>query len=270
MQEIRLWSEDAPLAKGSEAGDIPTITPYVVETSKPGPAILVCPGGGYAHLAAHEGEPVALWLNQLGISAFVLSYRLAPYRFPVPLIDGQRAMRWIRHRARELGVDPERVGAIGFSAGGHLAAMLSNPPQKGTSVPSDLDAVDSQDARPNLSILAYAVTIIEGPKAHGTARNLFGDGTGQDSDIWRQCSIPDLVSDANPPTFVWHTAEDTTVPVHHALKYAEELAKHEIPFALHVFQRGRHGLGLDPENQGAQAWTELVATWLGSYGFTQA
>lgn len=263
MEPTRIWPGDAPLAQGGDPSDIPAITPYLVRGSDPVPAMLVCPGGGYAHLAEHEGEPVALYLNRLGIAAFVLRYRLAPYRFPAPLLDGQRALRWIRHYASDFSVDPERVGVLGFSAGGHLAAMLAHPPDLSERAG---DGVDRESCRPQLAILAYPVTIMSGPMAHRTAKNLFGDAV-QQSESARRCSLPDLVGDDNPPTFLWHTAEDVSVPVVHALAYAEALGAHQIPYALHVFERGRHGLGLDPENQGAQAWTELLPAWLGLHGF---
>jgi len=188
MVRTSLWPGEAPMAQGREPADIPSVAAYLVEATEPAPAVLVCPGGGYRHLADHEGEPIARFLNQLGISAFVLSYRLAPYRFPAPLLDGARAIRWIRHHAGPLNVDPERVGVIGFSAGGHLAAMLAHPPEGWTRGGTDSDAVDAESARPSVVILAYPVTIMDGAEAHGTAGNLLGPDP--DQDLRRQCSLP--------------------------------------------------------------------------------
>lgn len=268
METVVLWSKNVPMAQGREAADIPSLDVYVPNVPGPLPAILVCPGGGYMHLAAHEGEPIARWLNGLGVAAFVLKYRLGPrYRFPVPVLDGQRAMRWIRHQSSRLGVDAARVGVLGFSAGGHLAAMLSNPPMIGELSDQLQDAIDLESAQPNLAVLAYAVTIMTGSESHrGSAVNLFGDVEAATA-MARRCSAPELVGEDNPPTFLWHTAEDSAVPVTHALQYADALAHHGIPFALHVFQHGRHGLGLDPEHEGAQAWTDLLPPWLKDQGF---
>lgn len=265
MEPIALWSGPAPLAVASESVDIPTITPYRAKGVANAPAILICPGGGYTHLADHEAGPVAEWLNGLGVTAFVLRYRLAPYRFPASLLDGQRAMRWIRYHADEFGVDRERIGVLGFSAGGHLAAMLARgevltPPDRDPS-----DPVDGESSDATLAILAYAVTIMHGPKAHGIVPNLFGPEPAEE--LTQYCSLPYLVSSQNPPTFLWHTADDQVVPVSHALQYADALSAFGVAYALHIFETGRHGLGLGTREPSVQAWTALCRDWLHQRGF---
>ena len=263
LDSLRLWPTDAPLALGDSPQDIPLLTPFLAESKGARPAMVVCPGGGYSHLAEHEGEPVARWLNQLGISAFVLSYRLAPYRYPAALLDLKRAIRLIRHQANQFFIDPDRIGVLGFSAGGHLAGMVSNETNPGQVDPED--SVDGERFEPDLAVLCYAVTIFEGQFQHGILKTLLGKAPGED--MLHRCSLPAQVSNRTPPTFIWHTADDATVPVQHALFYAEALASHQVDFGLHVFEHGRHGLGLAAQDPDVGQWTAMCANWLKTRGF---
>jgi acetyl esterase/lipase len=198
------------------------------------------------------------------VAAAVLHYRVAPYRHPVPLRDAQRAMRLVRHRATDWSIDPRRVGILGFSAGGHLAASISTLFDGATR--DATDAVEREDDRPDATILCYPV-VSSGPYGHqGSFRNLLGDSA---SDGERDAlSLEKRVTARTPPTFLWHTADDGTVPVQNAYSYAMALAENRIPHALHVFPHGSHGLGL-AEGHPAAAWIGLCESWLRSVGFVQ-
>ena len=224
------------------------------------PAILVLPGGGYARQADHEAEPVAEWLAALGIHAFVLRYRVAPDRHPAPLQDAKEAMLHIRSGSHGLAVDPDRVGVLGFSAGGHLAATLS------TATPSGSVHLDVPEAVPALTVLCYPVVSYTQSVHQGSVDNLLG--SAPPSDLLAQLSAERHVSAATPPAFLWHTADDAAVPASHSLDYAGALMAAGVPAELHVFPRGRHGLGLAAEEPGPDQWTQLCAAWLDRAGWT--
>jgi acetyl esterase/lipase len=218
------------------------------------PAMLVLPGGAYGRHAPHEGEPVARWLTSLGIHAFVLAYPVAPARHPAPVRAAQAAMEWIRAGRHGLRADPGRVGVIGFSAGGHLAASL---------------CVGDVRSRPARCVLAYPVISFVRQPNEGTCRNLLGPGAG---DAARHAvSVDEHVDAEHPPTFLWHTAADAAVPASHALSYASALADHGVPVDLHLFGDGVHGLGLaddqDSSRLEARHWTDLCASWLSAAGW---
>jgi len=231
-----------------------------VETSTMVPAVLVLPGGGYAKTADHEAEPVAEWLASLGIHAFVLRYRVAPEQHPAPLEDAKQAMLWIRNGDHGLNVDPARVGVLGFSAGGHLAATLS------VRVPTADSALDVSGAVPDLSILCYPVISFVDSVHKGSVDNLAGVGAAPQ--VLRELSGELHVSSATPPAFLWHTADDGSVPVSHSLAYAGALSRAGVPLELHVFPSGIHGIGMALETPGAKQWTELCAAWLCRMGWT--
>lgn len=280
-QTMPLWPEGAPGATGSEAGDefhagdLPTLTVYRSAPAKAnGAAIVVCPGGGYGMLATeHEGKDVAEWLNSLGVTAFVLKYRLGPkYHHPVMLQDGQRAIRTVRARAGEWNVDPKRVGVIGFSAGGHLASTLATHFDSGH---RDLDdPIQRQGCRPDVAILVYPVISLDPPYGHaGSRRNLLGDAPSREL-VESLCNDLQVTKDT-PPTFLAHTNEDTGVPPENSLLFALALRKAKVPVELHLFEKGQHGLGLGtgwarrniPPNEAFQAWPRLCAEWLKGRGF---
>lgn len=262
MEPVLLWPGGAPGALGEADRDKPTITPYLVEGEKAsGASIVICPGGGYGGLAKHEGHDYAVWLNDLGISAFVLKYRLgsAGYRHPRMLEDAARAVRWVRSNAAGWHLDPARVGIMGSSAGGHLASTLLTHFSSGK--PEDPDPIERQSSRPDLGILCYAV-ITMGEFTHaGSKANLLGPTPTAESVTL--LSNEQQVSPATPPTFLWHTVEDTAVPVENSMAFAQALRRNRVPFDLHIYERGRHGIGLAH----GHAWTKDLAFWLGERGF---
>ncbi|HZG55064.1 alpha/beta hydrolase [Paenibacillus sp.] len=267
-ETLLLWPEGAPLAAGDTDEDRPAITPYLVP-GKGNAAVVVAPGGGYGMRAEHEGEPIARWLNGLGISAFVLRYRVAPYKYPAALLDAQRAIRTVRRRADAFGIDPARVGLLGFSAGGHLAATAGTHYDRGLPATEAEDDVDLLSCRPDALILCYAVITMKGPCAHeGSRLNLLG--ADPDPALLASLCNEDQVTADTPRTFLWHTSDEESVPVENSLMFATALRKHKVPFELHVYAEGHHGLGLAAEHPFARGWTGACADWLRNIGFVQA
>lgn len=257
-----LWPANGAVGEGDPA-DQPTLTPYLPAMGMAREAIIVCPGGGYGRLAPHEGEPIAQWLNGLGIAAFVLRYRVAPHRHPTPLGDAQRAIRLVRQRGAEWGLASSRVGILGFSAGGHLTAsagVFHDPGDR-----ANTDPVERVSSRPDALILCYPVISFGDFRHQGSTDNLLGpEATAANRDA---VSLERQVDAATPPAFLWHTADDASVPVEHSLLFAGALRRHEIPFELHVYPHGRHGLGLAEEAPLVAGWTTLCASWLATQGF---
>jgi acetyl esterase/lipase len=265
-QSILLWPQGAPGAKGAGPEDCPRLTPYLPEGDGPFPAVVVCPGGAYAFRAAHEAEPIARWLNTLGVAGLVLDYRVAPYKHPIPLGDAQRAIRMVRARCAEFHVDPKRVGILGFSAGGHLATSAATIFDAGQG--DAPDPIDRQSCRPDALIACYPVITLTGPFVEqGSMTNLVGDPAN--AALREHLSLENRVTPQTPPSFVWHTSDDACVPVQNALLLASALGRHAVPFALHVFQHGQHGLGLAKESPEVGAWTQVCARWLEGIGFAK-
>jgi acetyl esterase/lipase len=266
---LRLWKGDAPGAKGTQDSDIPTITLYLAAKDKAtGGAFVVCPGGGYGGLAGHEGEPVAKWLNTLGVTSVVLKYRLGShgYRHPVELGDVQRAIRTVRANSSEWGVDPKRIGVLGFSAGGHLASSAATHFDAGD--PKAADPVDQLSCRPDLAILIYPVITMTDPFTHGGSRqNLLGDKP--DSQLIDLMSNEKQVTPQTPPCFLVHTADDGAVPVENSLNFAAACRKNHVPVELHVFEHGPHGFGLGGNDPVLSTWPTDAARWLERHGFTK-
>lgn len=263
---MRLWPGDAPLAKGSAPEDIPTISLYLPPADKAtGAAIVVCPGGGYGRLADHEGHGYAVWLNSLGIAAAVLKYRLGPaYHHPAMLYDVGRAIRTLRARATEWKLDPNRIGVMGSSAGGHLAATAATHFDAGN--PQADDPIDRVSSRPDLAILCYPVITLTEPSLHrGSRDNLLGKEPS--SDLIELLSNEKQVSEKTPPTFLFHTADDSAVPVENSLMFAAACRKNKVPVELHVYESGRHGVGLAQDNPVLKSWPDLLAGWLHKHGF---
>ena len=256
-----LWKGDAPGALGKEAKDIPTLTVYRPEHPN-GTAVVVCPGGGYYGLTSYEGNDYAVWLNRYGITAFVLKYRLGSngYRHPVMLWDAQRAIRTVRSRSSEWGVDSGRIGIIGSSAGGHLAATAATHFDSGNAQSEDL--IDRASSRPDFAILCYAV-ITMGEFTHaGSRENLLGKTP--DPKLVDLLSNEKQVTKDCPPCFVWHTVEDAAVPVEISIDFARALRKAGVPFELHLYEKGGHGMGLAgaPDSEHLHPWTMELLRWL--------
>lgn len=263
LDPIPLWSDGAPELAVTKPGTFPTLTPYLPESPAPTSAIVVCPGGGYQMRATHEGEPVARWLNTLGVAAFIVDYRLAPHRHRVPLDDAQRAIRTVRTNADVWNVDPQRVGILGFSAGGHLAATAATQWDHGSAEADD--PVARHGCRPDLAILCYPVISFMQATHHGSMTNLLGESPTLEQR--RALSAELNVTAETPPTFLWHTADDAAVDVENSLVFASALRRHGVPFALHVLPAGEHGLGLAEGHAEAGVWPELGARFLRRSGF---
>lgn len=264
---FNLWAEAAPGAHGSAPADTPTLTPYLPDEGKAnGASMLVLPGGGYARLAAHEGESYARWFAEQGIAAYVLKYRVGDkdgYRHPVMLTDAARALRIVRHLARDQRRDVNKIGIIGSSAGGHLAATLLTHFTAGT--PGATDPVDSESSRPDLGILCYPVISMQEFAHAGSKKNLLGPEPSTEL-LW-DLSNELRVTPQTPPCFLWHTVADQTVPVENSLLFAQALRRAGVPFALHVFERGSHGLGLGSRERPAPPWADLCLYWLKEHSF---
>jgi acetyl esterase/lipase len=228
---------------------------------------VVCPGGGYARLADHEGHNVAVWLNGIGVTAAVLKYRLGPrYRHPAPLQDVARAIRTVRARAKDWGVNPGRIGVIGFSAGGHLASTVATQFDAGDAAAAD--PVERFSSRPDVAVLAYPVISMEARIAHaGSRNNLLGPNPS--ADLVQALSTDRRVTARTPPTFLFHTVDDAVVLVENSLQFAAALRGAKVPYELHVFETGRHGVGLALDDPVLSAWPRLLGSWLRARGFVK-
>lgn len=265
--KIPLWADGAPGTPATKPADEPVLFLYrPAEGVANGTAIVVCPGGGYGHLAMdHEGKQIAEWFNSMGVTAAVLRYRHhgTGHRHPVPMMDGQRAIRTVRARAAEWGVDPDRIGVIGFSAGGHLASTLGTHFDSGQ--PDSADPVERAGSRPDFMILCYPVISMTAPYTHaGSRENLLGKEP--DEALSRKMSNELQVTSDTPPTFLWQTDGDNVVPVENSVAFYEAMNRAGVPGELHVFQNGGHGLGLAHHVPGTSAWPEACRAWLTGRG----
>ncbi len=266
-----LWADGAPGALGLSSNDIPTLTVYLPEPGKAnGAAMVICPGGGYGHLAKHEGADYARWLNESGITCFVLKYRLGPagYHHPAMLQDAARAVRTVRARATEWGVDTQRVGIMGSSAGGHLASTLLTHFDAGQS--NAVDVIERASSRPEVGILCYAVINLGEFRHAGSRDNLLGKTPSPE--LVELLSNELQVTKQTPPCFIWSTEEDKTVPVENSMLFAAALRRNKVPFDLHIYQKGGHGLGLgsgewNPDKR--HPWTGDCLYWLKAQGFVK-
>lgn len=258
---IRLWEGDAPNANGKEAIDIPTLTPFLAPKDKAtGAAIVVLPGGGYRNLSdVKEGSAVAEYLNSIGISAFVLKYRLGPkYGQPNQLLDASRAMRMVRGRAAQWGIDANRIGILGFSAGGHLASTMATHFESGN--PSATEELEKVSSRPDLQILIYPV-ITMGEFTHkGSKQNLLGDNPSEE--LIKKYSNELQITKETPAAFIVHGLDDKTVPVENSLQYVQSLRKNGVPFEFHLYEHGPHGFGLGGTDPILSTWKDRLTAWL--------
>ena len=262
---ILLWPNGAPGAQGTAAEDQPSLTIYLASQSKVPTGVVVCPGGGYVHLAIdHEGKQIAAWLNNLGVSAFVLKYRLGPkYHHPIELGDAQRALRYVRSRASEYGIDSHRIGIWGFSAGGHLASSVGTHFDQGR--PDSADPIERESSRPDFMILAYPVITFEEPSLHRGSRNaLLGDNP--DPSLIALLSNERQVTKDTPPTFLFHTSDDPVVPVENSTAFYAALRKAGVPAEMHIYEHGAHGVGLAKDDPVLRTWPDLLSNWLKARG----
>ena len=266
-QTFPLWENGAPGALGHEDGDIPTLTYYRSQGGVP-TAVVVAPGGGYSNLAMnHEGRQIANWLNAAGISAFVLMYRLGPrYHHPIELGDAQRAIRLVRTHAAEYGVRPDRIGMMGFSAGGHLTSTVETHFDGGNA--GAADPIDRASSRPDFAVLCYPVVSFIAPYSHrGSSQALLGDSP--DPKLLEDLSNDLRVTPQTPPTFLFSTSEDTVVPSENSVAFYLALHKAQVPAELHIFQKGPHGVGLDLRDPALGEWPKLLLNWLRGLGLLE-
>jgi acetyl esterase/lipase len=268
IQTVRLWPGDAPEAKGKTCDDIPTLSIFDPPSgTESGSAVIVMPGGAYVGLSgALEGREIASWFAARGFRAFVLSYRLSShgYLLPIPLLDARRAVQTVRARALDYHIDPKRIVVIGFSAGGHLAALSGTQYVPGN--PDADDPIERVSSRPDYLVLGYPwIGAISSDTSHLSYCKLF--------DVMDRCEAlrvaysPDLfVTKETPPTFIYHTFDDQTVPVEQGLRFYEALVKAGVPSELHIFAKGRHGSGLGKGDPSLDQWPALLETWLRAQG----
>ena len=263
-----MWPGTAPEAKGATCNDIPALTIFEPrQGSANGSAVIILPGGGYVHLAGDlEGREVADWFTARGFRAFILSYRLASngYLLPVPLIDARRAIQTIRARALDYHISPNRIVVIGFSAGGHLAALA------GTQfVPGDANADDPiarASSRPDFLVLGYPWIGAISPDTSHLSYCKVANVMDQ-CEALRAAYSPDLfVTKDTPPTFIYHTFTDQTVPVEQPLRFYDALVKAGVPSELHIFANGPHGTGLGKGDPALDQWPNLLENWLRAHG----
>jgi acetyl esterase/lipase len=266
-QPIELWPQGVPGALGQTEADKPRMYAFLPQKRSTSAAVLVIPGGGYQHLAiGYEGVQIAGWLNTQGIPAFLLDYRVAPYHYPAPVLDAERAMQLIRVHAAEYGVDPLRIGVWGFSAGGHLASTLATHCNAdATPLPAPY-ATGTLDCRPDFAVLAYPVIAMDPPLAHSGSRANFL-GPQANAALARRFSNQLAVTGNTPPTFLFATTKDPTVPVKNSLDYYRALVDHHVSAELHLYDYANHGCGLCGSIQPLSTWPALLRNWLAQHAW---
>ena len=265
-ETISLWDNRAPGALGDADADRPTITVFrAAGRQTGGTSVIIAPGGGYVNLAIDkEGRQIASWFNAMGVTAFVLKYRLGPrYHHPIELGDAQRAIRLVRSRAMQFGIAPDRIGMMGFSAGGHLAATAGTRFDDGNAgAPDEVDRVSS---RPDFLILAYPVISFDPAIAHaGSVRSLLGENPAPA--LLQELSAELHVNAKTPPTFLFGTNADTTVPSENTVRFYLALRQAKVPAEMHIFENGPHGVGLDLGDPALSLWPTLLTNWLRGRG----
>lgn len=271
-ERLPLWPGGAPGAKGQTDDDQPRLELYRPDKARAnGAAIVICPGGGYGGLAAdHEGAQPALFFNSLGVTAYVLFYRLGShgYHHPIELGDAQRALRVVRSRAAQDGIDIARIGIMGHSAGGHLAATAGTHFDDGNAAAAEV--IERQSSRPDWMVLCYPVASFDPAITHkGSVQNLLGD-KASDPQLIKLLSNELHVTPRTPPTFLFHTTEDQAVPVENSLRFYAALQKNKVPCELHVYQNGPHGVGLMTGDPVLGTWPSHLAAWVRDNGFLTA
>lgn len=269
-QKVLLWPKGVPLVSSDQDTTVPFLSVYPAPPAAANSsAVVVCPGGGYLTLAMdHEGSKVADWLNSLGVTAFVLKYRVGTWdgkknKYPIPFMDAARAVRTARARAREWGVDPERIGIMGFSAGGHLASTVGTHFDGGDA--NSLDAVERSGSRPNFMILVYPVISLKTEFVHrGSRKSLLGENA--DPELVESLSNETQVTSMTPPTFLVATDEDDAVPPENSVFFYMALRKARVPAELHIFRQGKHGFGMTSGDPVIASWVDRCEDWMKGMG----
>jgi len=260
--EIVLWEGQAPGALGAEPKDVPKITVRKVDSDKPTGALIICPGGGYGGLAMdHEGKQMVEWANSIGLTAVLCDYRHRGkgYGHPAPLQDAQRAVRMVKANAAQWNIDPNKVGIIGFSAGGHLVSTVITQFDAGNN--ESADPIARQSSRPDFAILCYPVISMGSSFTHrGSEVNLLGEKASKET--LEQFASERNVRPDTPPTFLMHTLEDKPVPVENSLVFYQAMVAKQVPGELHVYQKGPHGVGLAKSIPGTSDWPLACQRWL--------
>ncbi len=263
---LLLWPDGAPGAVGTTDADKPSLDVYVPAKPVGGSAVVIAPGGGYTHLSLdREGAEAAQWLNERGVIAFVLHYRFSPrYHYPAPILDGERAVRYVRAHAADFGIDPKRIGIWGFSAGGHVASSVATHFDGGQ--PEAADPVERVSDRPDFAILAYGVLSMQAEIANpGSRRNLLGGNP--DPALVEQFSNEQQVMRDTPFCFLFHTGADPGVPVENSMRFYAALRRAGVPAELHIFEQGKHGVGLAQSDPQLRKWTDLLDGWMRLHGW---
>ena len=268
-ESVHLWPARAPFSTADTPADVPSIDVYQPASNPTRTGVLICPGGGYSYVSFdNEGLPIARWLTQRGVAAFVLHYRVAPYRYPAPLLDGERALRLIRSRANDFGLSPAHIGVWGFSAGGHIASTLMThfdqmlPGTEG----AKQDAIDKMSDRPDFGILAYAVISMMPGITHLTSHEKL---LGNPADAEREMELSNErhVRIDSPPAFLFSTTDDATVPVANSLLFYRAYVSKHLPVEMHLYEHGEHGVGLAKGLPGVQAWPDQLQAWMQIHGW---
>jgi acetyl esterase/lipase len=276
---VQLWPEGVPGAKAigpervaeGRIGNVsePTLTVFGPAVDKPnGTAVIICPGGGYSRLSTErEGVQYATWLSTLGVTSFVLKYRMAEFGHPAPMQDVLRAVRTVRARAAEFGINPARIGVMGSSAGGHLAATagtLFDHPLGRTGAP-----MDATSARPDFLMLLYPVIAMDGPATHAGSRKALL-GASPSAEAVKLMSVEGQVTANTPPTLLIHTQADKTVPVENSILFYQALTRANVPAEMYFFEHGSHGMGMRSGLGTASDWPRRAEEWLRERGLLRA
>jgi acetyl esterase/lipase len=268
---VSIWNGDAPNSKGNNEQDIPALSVFTPQQGQSnGTAVVIAPGGAYFLLASNlEGRQIADWFTARGVTAFVLRYRLGPnYLYPIPLQDAQRAIRYVRANAKQYGVDPNRVGMIGFSAGGHLAAMTATSSDY-QGKPNAPDSVDRLNAKPDFLVLGYSwnnAMLPSEPPYIGSYQKLMRMSGNEVQAFEKNYTPALLVTKETPPTFIYSTTDDKVVHVSASVDFYTALVKAGVPAELHLFAHGDHGLGLGGQDPALEFWPALLSQWLRAQG----
>lgn len=257
----QLWENGAPGFEESYGQAEPTVTAYLLKNGRKNGCVIVCPGGAYVGKAKHECGVVAEMLNEKGVSAFTLDYRVAPYQYPYITEDVLRAVRFVRYHAAQFGIDPEKIGVLGFSAGGHLASSAMGCFDYG----KEGDEIDRVSSRPDFGILCYPVISFDKYMHAGSRQRLIG-GLPNEKELAVQLSLELNVKSDTPPVFIWHTMDDSGVDARNSLELALAYRTHRIPCELHIFRHGKHGVGLGEGYHNVWQWVPLLGEWLKESG----